>query len=156
MISFKPAAMRRRRPRPSSQLQRHAVHACSVSGSVVWVVSLVVSRRPRVRLSREAQVSDESRVLRAQIRPRKQVGPALIGSQQRLLVPPLLYPGVITRKQNVGHSLALEFRRPRVVRIFQQPSGMQVVCGSVGIAQGAGQEPRHRVDHKSALEARRR
>src|SRR6185503_1471665 len=70
----------------------------------------------------------------------QQIRPALRRAQSRLLSTPLRDFGVISRKQHVGHRHAAEFRRTRIVRIFQQTVAERFIRRALLVAQNSGQQ----------------
>ena len=64
----------------------------------------------------------------------------------RLPLPPLANLAVMARDQHVGNFPVPELRRPRVVRIVEQPARKRIAGDRIFVADDTRNQPRHRVD----------
>src|SRR6476469_4383023 len=78
----------------------------------------------------------------------QQVGSALGGARQPLLVAPLLDPAVVARQQDVGHLAAAPGRRLGVDGVLEQAALVALLHQALGVADDAGQQPGHRLDDR--------
>ena len=77
----------------------------------------------------------------------EEVGPPLARLLQRLAAPPFVDLLVVPREQDLGDRHPPEFAGPGVVGIIQPPLDERVVADRGFLADDAGDEPRHGVDH---------
>src|SRR5689334_21413863 len=78
--------------------------------------------------------------------PLPQVLPPLPRQPLRLRLPPRIDAGMIARPEHFGHLEAAILGRPGVTRRAQEPVVMRIAAGALVIAQGAREEPHHRVE----------
>src|ERR1700730_11537828 len=76
----------------------------------------------------------------------EQIGTATARPLGGLCTAPALDLGVMAREQHVRNLVALEDRRPRVMRILQQLLGQRFVLGRFLRAEDTADEPAGRID----------
>src|SRR5580658_3443758 len=76
----------------------------------------------------------------------QQIGPARLRPQGRLFAAPLLNFRMIAGQQHRRDLQPPELRRPRVMRILQQPLAKRFVQRALVVPQRSRQQPRHGVD----------
>src|SRR5690606_7607930 len=76
-----------------------------------------------------------------------EVGPAPQRAGDRLRPPPAGDAAVVAGAQHLGHPQAAVLRRPRVLRVLQQPRPERLLLGGVLVAHHPRHEPRHGLDH---------
>ena len=104
----------------------------------------IVSMRPA-----SAQRSADSM---SPVRPRRDAPAHRSGRRSRVsrsacCLPPRLDLRVVARAQHLGNRQPPILRRPGVARRAQQPVVVRVGAGRLVVAQRAGQQPHHRVEH---------
>src|SRR6476660_5570579 len=77
-----------------------------------------------------------------------QVGPALRRKPFGLKPAPGLDLGMVSGRENVGNWFALEYRRPGVLRIFEQTVSKTFLGGGSFLAHHAGQEPHAGIEQR--------
>src|SRR5438309_822527 len=123
---------------------------CSTNSIAFARICLAPSRNGPLGVpffARSVKFHQQFPVFIGQLVPLEQVGPLAARAEQRLPAAPAGDGGVVSAQELSGHALAAEFRRPRVVRRFQEALALErFAARAVFVAQHARQQARHRVD----------
>src|SRR5829696_1888976 len=98
-------------------------------------------------MTRSFKLSQQLRFLVVQTRGVQKVRPPLQGPAQRLSLTPPPDLRVIARQQHVGNAEIADLRRPRVLRMVQQPAAERILRDRLLVSHHTRYEPRHGVQH---------
>src|SRR5687768_10604867 len=121
--------------------------ACICGRSVICVFSTTSIAPMGNSLLRFHQLTQDFLLFHVQLRVGQQIRPPQQRQLERLTLAPLAYLAVMARDQHVGNLPVSKLRRPREVRIIEQPARERIARDRIFIADDPGNEPRNRIDN---------
>src|SRR3990170_1410147 len=120
--------------------------ACICGRSVICVFSTTSIAPMGDSLLRFHQLSQDFLLFHIQLGVRQQIGPPQQRQLERLTLAPLANLAVMARDQHVGNFPVSILRRPRVVRIIEQPARERIARDRIFVSDDPWNQSGNRID----------